>query len=78
MASHTSNQEKPDDEVLNQENLGGGFFFANFLSRPFEKFHSSQKFNERCTNFHDQWRINLSAWVGLWDKRDEWEGAGLK
>jgi hypothetical protein len=46
MASHVSNQENSDDEVLNQENLAEGFFFANFLPLTFEKLRLSKKANE--------------------------------
>jgi hypothetical protein len=32
--------ENADDEVLNQENLAEGFFFANLLPLSFEKLRS--------------------------------------
>ena len=52
--------EKPDDEVLNQENLAEGFFFANFLPLTCEKFRSSQKRNEGLKSCHDR-GMNLDA-----------------
>ena len=45
--------ENPDDEVLNQENLAEGFFFANLLPLTFEKLRSSQKPNEGIKSCHD-------------------------
>jgi hypothetical protein len=38
--------ENPDDEVLNQENLAEGFFFANFLPLTFEKLRPLKEANE--------------------------------
>jgi hypothetical protein len=45
--------ENPDDEVLNQENLAEGFFFANFLPLTCEEFRSSPKRDEGLKNCHD-------------------------
>ena len=52
--------ENPDDEVLNQENLAEGFFFAKFLPLTFGKFRSSPKPNEGLKTCHDR-GMNLDA-----------------
>jgi len=73
-----SMQEKADDEVLNQENLGEGFFFAHFHQQPFEYFRSSQNPNEGLKSCHDLSRMNLSASIWRRKKRVEWKGTLLK
>jgi len=64
MAFRSSNQENQDDEVLNQENLAEGFFFANFLPLTSEKLRLSQKGNEGLKSCHDRLcSMNLLAYV---------------
>ena len=69
--------ENPDDEVLNQENLAEGFFFANFLPLTCEKFRSSPKRDEGLKSCHDR-GMNLDASAWRWGKRVKWKGAPLK
>jgi hypothetical protein len=53
MTFRSSNQKNQDDEVLIQENLGEGFFFANFLPLNFEKLRSLKEVNEELKSCHD-------------------------
>jgi hypothetical protein len=80
MASHASNQENSDDVVLNHENLGEGFFFANFLPLTFEKLRPSKEANEGLKSCHDflLCSMNLQAYARPRGKRVQWEGAQSK